>query len=55
MLCARPSIGAMTLALLFGLFNLNAEIWMLAQGTDLRHTEKTLHSVRPEGPEMKGA
>ena len=55
MLCARPSIGAMTLALLFGLFNLNAEIWMLAQGTDLRHTEKTLHSVRPVRPEKKGA
>ena len=32
MLCARPSIGAITLALLFGLFNLIAEIWMLAQG-----------------------
>jgi Short repeat of unknown function (DUF308) len=31
-LCVRPGIGAVTLALLFGLFNLIAGIWMLAQG-----------------------
>jgi uncharacterized membrane protein HdeD (DUF308 family) len=42
-LCARPGIGALTLALLFGLFNLIAGIWMLAQGTELRHTENPLH------------
>ena len=42
-LCARPGIGAITLALLFGLFNLIAGIWMLAQGIALRRTEKTLH------------
>jgi uncharacterized membrane protein HdeD (DUF308 family) len=42
-LCARPGIGAITLALLFGLFNLIAGIWMLAQGIELRRTEKTLH------------
>jgi uncharacterized membrane protein HdeD (DUF308 family) len=41
-LCARPGIGAITLALLFGLFNLIAGIWMLAQGVELRRTEKTL-------------
>jgi len=41
-LCARPGIGAITLALLFGLFNLIAGIWMLAQGIELRRTEKTL-------------
>jgi uncharacterized membrane protein HdeD (DUF308 family) len=41
-LCARPGIGAVTLALLFGLFNLIAGIWMLAQGVELRRTEKTL-------------
>ncbi|HTQ94590.1 MAG TPA: DUF308 domain-containing protein, partial [Streptosporangiaceae bacterium] len=34
-LCARPGIGAITLALLFGLFNLIAGIWMLAQGIEL--------------------
>jgi uncharacterized membrane protein HdeD (DUF308 family) len=44
-LCARPGIGAVTLALLFGLFNLIAGIWMLAQGIDLRRTGKTLHSA----------
>src|SRR5271166_5380468 len=44
-LCARPGLGAITLALLFGLFNLIAGIWMLVQGTELRRTGKTLHSV----------
>jgi len=42
-LCARPGIGAITLALLFGLFNLIFGIWMLVQGIELRRTEKTLH------------
>jgi uncharacterized membrane protein HdeD (DUF308 family) len=41
-LCARPGIGAITLALLFGLFNLIAGTWMLAGGTELRRTGKTL-------------
>jgi uncharacterized membrane protein HdeD (DUF308 family) len=41
-LCARPGIGAITLALLFGLFNLIAGIWMLAHGIELRRTGKTL-------------
>jgi hypothetical protein len=46
-LCARPGIGAITLALLFGLFNLIAGTWMLAAGTELRRTGKTLDpSVR---------
>ena len=57
-LCARPGLGAVTLALLFGLFNLIYGTWMLAQGTDLRRTEKTLHpahSVRPGKPETKAA
>ena len=44
-LCARPGIGAVTLALLFGLFNLIFGIWMLVQGIELRHTGKTLHSM----------
>jgi len=54
-LCARPGIGAVTLALLFGLFNLISGIWMLVQGTELRRTGKTLHSVRPGKPETKAA
>ncbi len=53
-LCARPGLGAVTLALLFGLFNLIAGIWMLVQGTELRRTGKTLHSVRPGKPEKEG-
>jgi uncharacterized membrane protein HdeD (DUF308 family) len=54
-LCARPGIGAITPALLFGLFNLTAGIWMLAQGTDLRRTAKTPHPARPAQPKTKAA
>jgi Short repeat of unknown function (DUF308) len=47
-LCARPGLGAVILALLLGLFNLTAGIWMLAQGTDLRHTgEPAPAATRP--------
>jgi len=42
-LFARPAIGAVTLALLFGLFNLIYGVWQLALGVDLRQTGKTLH------------
>jgi len=45
---ARPDMGAITLALLFGLFNLVAGTWMLVEGIELRHTRTTLHSVVPE-------
>ena len=38
--CARPGIGAVTLALLFGLFSLIAGIWMLVQGIELHRTEQ---------------
>ena len=34
-------MGAITLALLFGLFNLIFGIWMGVQGTELRRTGKT--------------
>ena len=54
-LCARPGIGAVTLALLFGLFNVVAGIWMLVQGIELRRTGKTLHPARPAKPETKAA
>jgi uncharacterized membrane protein HdeD (DUF308 family) len=54
-LCARPGIGAITLALLFGLFNLIYGAWMLGQGIELRRTGKALHSVRPGKPETKAA
>jgi uncharacterized membrane protein HdeD (DUF308 family) len=49
-LCARPGIGAITLALLFGLFNLIAGIWMLVQGIELRRTGETLDPAREKTP-----
>jgi uncharacterized membrane protein HdeD (DUF308 family) len=42
-LFASPGIGAITLALLFGLFNLIYGAWALVQGIELRQTRKTLH------------
>jgi len=54
-LCARPGIGAITLALLFGLFNLIAGISMMVGGIQLRRTGKTLRPVRPAKPETKAA
>jgi uncharacterized membrane protein HdeD (DUF308 family) len=47
-LCARPGIGAVTLALLFGLFNLIYGAWMLVQGIELRRTRNALHSAVPD-------
>jgi uncharacterized membrane protein HdeD (DUF308 family) len=44
-LFARPGVGAVTLALLFGLFNLIYGGWALAQGIELRRTEHTLKSA----------
>ncbi len=54
-LCARPGIGAVTLALLFALFNLIAGTWMLGHGIELRRTGNTPHSIRPGMPEKKAA
>jgi uncharacterized membrane protein HdeD (DUF308 family) len=47
-LCARPGIGAITLALLFGLFNLIYGAWTLVQGIELRRTRNTVHSALQE-------
>ena len=47
-LCARPGVGAITLALLFGLFNLILGIWLVVQGIELRRTGKTMDSALPE-------
>ena len=44
-LCARPGFGAITLALLFGLFNLAYGGWSLVQGIELRRTGKALPTV----------
>ena len=54
-LCARPGIGAITLALLFGLFNLIAGIWMLVHGIELRQTAKTLDSAPSPSGEKAAA
>jgi uncharacterized membrane protein HdeD (DUF308 family) len=42
---ARPGVGAVTLALLFGLFALIYGIWGIVAGIEMRRTGKTLHSV----------
>ena len=44
-LFARPGMGAITLALLFGLFNLIYGAWTFVQGLELRQTGKTLQSA----------
>jgi uncharacterized membrane protein HdeD (DUF308 family) len=41
-LFARPGMGAITLALLFGLFNLIYGAWTFVQGIELRQTGKAL-------------
>ncbi|MDX6336253.1 MAG: hypothetical protein QOG05_3593 [Streptosporangiaceae bacterium] len=44
-LFARPGVGAVTLALLFGLFSLIYGISQITLGIQLRQTGQTLHSV----------
>ena len=41
-LFAHPGVGALTLAVLFGLFNLIYGAWALVQGIELRHAKKEL-------------
>ena len=43
-LFARPGMGAVALALLFGMFNLVYGIWALMQGIELRRVHRTLDS-----------
>ena len=47
-LFAHPGIGAITLALLFGLYGLIYGTSVLARGIELRQTRSTLHSVLRE-------
>jgi uncharacterized membrane protein HdeD (DUF308 family) len=54
-LCARPGLGAITLALLFALFNLTAGTWMLVQGIELRRTGKTLQPAHSPHQEKMAA
>src|SRR6266568_4301432 len=44
-LTARPGIGAVTLALLFGLFSMIYGVSEIVAGAQMRRTGKTLHSV----------
>ncbi len=44
-LFAHPGMGAISLALLFGLFNLVSGSWMLVPGIELRRANATLHSL----------
>ena len=46
-LFARPAMGAVTLALLFGLFSLTNGAGLIMQGIGLRQNRKTPHSVVP--------
>ena len=46
-LAARPDIGAVTLALLFGLYSLIYGVSEIVLGVQLRRTGATLHSVLP--------
>ncbi len=47
-LFARPNVGAVSLALLFGLFNLFSGATLITRGVEIRRTGKTLHSVLPK-------
>ena len=44
-LCARPGMGAISLALLFGFFNLVAGSGMLVRGAEVRRTHSRLHTL----------
>jgi uncharacterized membrane protein HdeD (DUF308 family) len=44
-LFARPDMGAITLALLFGMFNVVVGTWMLVQGVQLRSADHELQSL----------
>ena len=52
-LFARPGVGAVTLALLFGLFNLVYGFWALVQGIDLRRAHRTVDSLVEEQPRQR--
>jgi uncharacterized membrane protein HdeD (DUF308 family) len=53
-LFARPGMGAVTLALLFGLFNLVYGISALAHGIDLRRARRRVDSVVDPQPSKSG-
>ena len=46
---SRPDIGAITLALLFGLFSLVYGVTQIVAGAEIRHSGESLQSVLPSG------
>jgi uncharacterized membrane protein HdeD (DUF308 family) len=48
LLFAHPDVGAVTLALLFGLFALIYGVSQITTGIELRRAGKTLNSVRED-------
>jgi uncharacterized membrane protein HdeD (DUF308 family) len=49
-LFARPGVGAVTLALLFGFFSLIYGVSQIVMGVHLRQARHTLHSVLKKDP-----
>ena len=47
-LFGRPDIGAVSLALIFGFFNLFSGITLITRGVEIRRTDKTLHTIAPK-------
>ena len=53
-LFARPGMGAISLALLFGLFNLIGGSWLFMRGIELRRAGAQLHSAGVSDPNEDG-
>ena len=47
-IAARPGIGSITLALLFGLYSLIFGVWEIVAGVELRHSRRHLRSIMPD-------
>jgi uncharacterized membrane protein HdeD (DUF308 family) len=54
-LVAHPDMGAVSLALLFGLFNLVAGSWMLVRGIELRRADAKVHTLAAPTPQKVAA
>jgi uncharacterized membrane protein HdeD (DUF308 family) len=49
---ARPDIGAVTLALVFGFFSIFSGATLITQGTEIRRAGKSLHTILPEATKV---
>ena len=47
-IAARPGIGSITLALLFGLYSLIFGVWEIVAGVEVRHSRRHLRSIMPD-------